>query len=48
MGKISTFALSSCGAFFTCPSFTCCPRVALGAACVCWVWIPPLKHEVPR
>ena len=51
---INTFALPSpaapyklsatpCATSFTCPSFTCFPRAAWGAACVCWAWVLPLE-----
>jgi len=35
----------SCAMSFTCPSFTCRLRAALGAACVCWAWVPPLEDD---
>ena len=31
---------ASCASSFTCLSFTCRPGAALGAACVCWAWVP--------
>jgi len=45
MEKISNFTLPSCAASFTCSSFTCHPKVAWGAACVCRAWVPPLENE---
>jgi len=37
-----TFSAAFCAASFTCSSFTCRPRAAWGAACVCWAC---LKNE---
>ena len=39
----ATSSATPCAASFRCSSFTCRPRVALGAACVCWAWVPPLE-----
>ena len=36
---------TSFAASFTCSSFTCRPRAARGATCVCWAWIPPLEDS---
>jgi len=40
-----TSSAKSCATPFTCLSFTCRPRAAWGAACVCWAWVPPLEDN---
>jgi len=39
----ATSCAMSCDTLFTCLSFTCSPRAARGAACVCWAWVLPLE-----
>ena len=43
--KMTMNTLPSCAESFTCPSFTCRPRVARGAVCACWAWVTPLEDE---
>jgi len=40
-----TSCATSCAASLACSSFTCHRRESVGAARVCWAWVPPLEDD---